>query len=191
MSQYLPMRGGHPLGSRVLSLGMFGVCLVVVVTIGGCSREKPMATPTATPESQEATVESSPAPVAVSTPVRPTTTYYTVQAGDTLWAIAGRFGVTIQSLVEVNELSDPERLQAGQEIVIPTASDMATDEPPPQEASLGESGSLESQREHTVTVGDSLWSIALRYATTVDEIATLNGLNPDEVLAVGQRLLIP
>jgi len=179
------------LGYRILYLLMLAVCLVAVVTVGGCTREKPMPTPTATPELREATVESTPTPLPVSTPVAPETATYTVQAGDTLWAIASRFEVTVQSLVEANELLEPDRLQPGQELIIPIGGDIVTDELSLQEPSLGESGNLESQRTHTVTTGETLWSIALRYRTTVDDIARLNELDPDQLLTVGQRLLVP
>jgi LysM repeat protein len=168
-------------------LWIFAVCLVIAVTIGGCSREKPMATPTATSEVQEAAVESTPTPSPVSTPVTPETTYYAVQPGDTLWAIARRFEVTVQSLAEANDLLDPERLQPGQELVIPGGGDLVVDEPAP----LPPSGTLESQRAHNVATGETLWGIAQRYGTTVDEIAKLNELDAGQVLTVGQRLLIP
>jgi LysM repeat protein len=110
-----------------------------------------------------------------------------VQSGDTLWAIASRFEVTVQALVEANDLLEPGRLQAGQELVIPiNVGDVVADEPSPQPAR-----SLESQRVHTVTAGDTLWSIAQRYGTTVDEIARLNDLDSNQFLTVDQQLLIP
>lgn len=185
------MRGGHPLRCSTLSVRMCGLCLVVVMTIAGCTREKPPATPTATPERQEVPVESTSVPLAADASVAPTTVRYTVQAGDTLWAIANRFGVTLQSLAEANEMLEPDRLQPGQDLIIPVGGDTVTREPLRQEPSVEQSEDLESQRIHTVTAGETLWSIAMRYGTRVDEIVRLNSLDPDQFLQIGQRLLIP
>lgn len=46
---------------------------------------------------------------------------YTVQSGDTLGSIARRFSVTISAIVEANELTNPDQLSVGQELVIPPA----------------------------------------------------------------------
>ncbi|MCH7719165.1 MAG: LysM peptidoglycan-binding domain-containing protein [Chloroflexi bacterium] len=50
-----------------------------------------------------------------------------VQSGDTIWDIAGRFGTTVEAIVEANELLNPAELQLDQELVIPALTD--EDEP--------------------------------------------------------------
>jgi len=150
-----------------------------------------MATPTATAQGEIELVSPSPTALPVSTPLMPEATHYTVQVGDTVWAIADRFGVTPDALVEANELSEPDRLQPGQELVIPTGEGTASEEPAPAESASPDTGTTEGRRIHTVGSGDTLWSIAIRYDTTVDEIATLNELDSEGLLALGQELLIP
>lgn len=59
-----------------------------------------------------------PTPAPRPTP-SPTVTVYAVQAGDTLSGIAERFGVTVEDLVRVNRIVDPDSLQVGQELTIP------------------------------------------------------------------------
>lgn len=53
------------------------------------------------------------------TGTRTTAIRYKVQPGDNLTLIAQRFGVTVEAIVAANGLRDPERLQAGQELIIP------------------------------------------------------------------------
>lgn len=71
------------------------------------------ATPTITP-----TVTPTPSPTATSTPT-PAKTIYVVRAGDSLSAIAHRFGVTPDAIAQANHLSDPDSLTEGQQLIIP------------------------------------------------------------------------
>lgn len=56
-------------------------------------------------------------PQVVSQPVSPTV--YTVQSGDTLWAISSRFGVSMDAIVQLNNISNPDLIYAGQVLQIP------------------------------------------------------------------------
>ncbi len=167
------------------------VCVVLSLLIGGCTREKPMATPTPTRQAEPQLSTPSPIATPVSTPEPPKLTYYTVQPGDTVWGIAESFGVPVEALVEANSLSEPDRLQPGTELVIPVEDEAPPDEVPGGEPSSVEVKPTEGQLTHTVSAGENLWSIAQRYGTTVDEIAALNELDPEGILALGQELLIP
>lgn len=172
------------------------VCLTAIIMAGlllagGCTRERPLPTPT--PTATVHVVPATPSPTAppVITPDVPKVTYHTVQPGETLWDIANQYEVTVNALVAANELLDPDALEPGQRLVIPEGDntggqDSMTVEPTP-DAQDEEAG----QRTHTVVDGDSLWSIALEYGTTVDEIARLNDLDPAGILTLGQQLLIP
>lgn len=73
--------------------------------------EAVIATPTPAPT-------PTPTPIPRPTPT-PTVTVYVVQPGDTLSAIATRFNVTLDDLVEANRIVNPDALQVGQEITIP------------------------------------------------------------------------
>lgn len=100
----------------------------------------------------------------------PGTIEYTVQAGDTLWAIARRYGTTVDVLKSYNGLTS-DMLRIGQVLKIPAAQTPA-------------------YTEYTVRAGDTLWAIARTYGTTVDAIQKLNGLTGD-VINIGQVLKIP
>ena len=73
-------------------------------------------------------------PVAMVTATASLPTTYVVQPGDTLMAIAERFGVSWQALMEANGISDPTDLQVGQELIIslrgPTPTATPTPMPP-------------------------------------------------------------
>lgn len=68
--------------------------------------------PPAAPSSQPPAASSSP-------PASTASQKYVVQPGDTLSAIAQKFGVTTQQLIETNKLSNPDFLTVGQELTIP------------------------------------------------------------------------
>ncbi len=102
---------------------------------------------------------------------------YTVQAGDTLFSIARRFNTTVDTLVRLNGLSNANVLFVGQVILVPGEG-----QPPPTTPS--------AQTTYTVRPGDTLFSIARRFNTTVDTLVRLNGLSNADVLYVGQVLII-
>ncbi|MDH4135136.1 MAG: LysM peptidoglycan-binding domain-containing protein [Anaerolineae bacterium] len=106
-----------------------------------------------------------------------TTTYYTVQKGDTLYSIAYRYGTTVSAIVAANNIYNPSCIYAGQRLVIPTGQLTSL---PPAAVTC-----------YTVRKGDTLVSIALRHGTTVSAIALANNLANPSFIWVGQCLVIP
>lgn len=76
----------------------------------------PAMSPGVTPT---AASEGNPAPEGSQTSGETPNTYV-VQPGDTLYGIAAKFNVDVQALIDANKISDPNSLQAGQVLVIPT-----------------------------------------------------------------------
>lgn len=183
------------MGSRIACLWLTGMSLAGLVMIGGCTRDKPLPTPTPTLSGEEVlpTPSASATPPPEIAPVAPEATYHTVQAGDTAWGIAEQYGVTLDALIAANELSDPNRLQPGDRLVIPDGEDASGENTAPSGPSSESAGQNvdTSPRTHTVGAGDTLWSIAVEYDTSVDEIAGLNGLDTEGILTLGQELQIP
>ena len=103
-------------------------------------------------------------------PTLPESTYE-VQRGDTLYSIAAKYGLTVEELKESNNL-DTNILSIGQLLNIPTKEEVA------------------SNNTYTVKKGDSLYSIAREFNTTVDEIKRINNLISN-LLSIGQELKLP
>ena len=97
-------------------------------------------------------------------------TTYTVQKGDSLWVIANKYGITTEELKSYNNLTS-NLLSIGQVLKIPQ-------------------GKTSTENIYTVKKGDSLWTIANRYNTTVEKIKALNNLTIN-LLSIGQQLKIP
>jgi len=55
---------------------------------------------------------------------------YTIQQGDTLSYIAGQFGVTVEAIVAANGLANPDAIQAGQKVIIPSGGVATTTSAP-------------------------------------------------------------
>ncbi len=91
-----------------------------------------------------------------------------------MWSIANRFGTTVDTLRTINNLST-NTLQVGQVLKLPTTN-----------TSTGNNNGS----TYTVKSGDSLWSIARKYDTTVSELQNLNNLT-STTLQVGQVLQLP
>lgn len=95
-------------------------------------------------------------------------TTHEVQPGETLSQIAHTYGTSVNALVELNGLSNPNRIQAGQLLLI-----------------------QQPLKEHVVQPGETLSKLAAQYGVTVLALAVFNDLDDPDRLAVGQVLVIP
>ena len=111
-----------------------------------------------------------------------------VKAGETLSAIAAKYGLTTAELAAANNITNPSLIRTGGHLRIPGGSFAA--EPAPA-AVQQPAASAPAVAEYVVGAGDTLASIAQEYGTTVAAIATANGItNPSQIFQ-GQQLTIP
>ncbi len=105
---------------------------------------------------------------------QPTGPVYIVESGDTLWAIAQRFGVTMDDLAAENNLSDPGQISIGSHLVIPGLQGMQ--------------GVLITEE---IPFGENLDSLSFQYQISRDALVKLNHFtSPDEAYA-GLQLIVP
>lgn len=102
---------------------------------------------------------------------------YTVQAGDTLAAIAGRYGVTTQALLQANNLPNETWIRVGQVLNVPTGSTSPT--------------TPANYFTYIVQPGDALSLIAQRFSVSIDAIQRANNLVNPNFIVVGQVLYVP
>lgn len=104
---------------------------------------------------------------------------YTVQKGDTLSQIAQKYGTTVQELVSINNISNPNLIYPGQVLRIVTNSTVNGSE-------TRGAGSI----TYTVRRGDTLSQIARAYGVTVAHIVEINNIQNPNLIYPGQKLRI-
>ena len=115
----------------------------------------------------------------------------TVASGDTVDALARRYGVSSAAIVQANNLTSAASIQAGQTLIIPrqhSATHNAASKPhaPRVAASHAETGGT-----HVVAPGETLSSVARLYGKRRSALARANNIAPETKLRVGQALIIP
>lgn len=103
--------------------------------------------------------------------------YYVVKKGDTLWSIARAYGLTVEKLKSLNNLTS-NNLTIGDSLIVKDSSENSDN-----------SSSVDNNKYYIVKKGDSLYSIARRNNMTVDELKSLNNLTSN-ILSIGQKLII-
>lgn len=97
---------------------------------------------------------------------------YTVKKGDTLYSISKNQNIPIDTIIKLNNLTS-SNLEIGQQLKLKSDSNNSS-----------------NKNQYIVQRGDTLYSLALKYNTTVDKLRNLNNLNTN-TLTIGQILVLP
>jgi LysM repeat protein len=107
---------------------------------------------------------------------------HTVKKNETIYSIAISYGVSMDALIKLNNITDPKRLRTGQKLRIP------------EKLSTGAQGQNQAgaaYREYVAIKGDTLFSLARKNNTTVAAIRAANRFSESYVLKAGDKLKIP
>jgi len=174
-------------------------------TEGAGTGESPVATPVPTVEASPTPVptvaaEPTPVPTATTAPVEQETeaptaeptesatetemtegTTHVVQAGENLFRISLRYGLTTAEMAAANNITNPALIYVGQTLAVPAGAQAPT--APPATGSCSAT--------YVVQPGDNLFRIALRYNYSQFYLAQYNGITNPSVVYVGQQICIP
>ena len=106
---------------------------------------------------------------------------YTVKAGDSLSAIAARYGMSYESLARLNNISNPNRIYVGQTLNLGTSGYTSHH----YAASSSSNGG-----SYTIQAGDTLSAIAARYGMSYETLARLNNISDPNRIVAGQRIVL-
>ncbi|MCC6500839.1 MAG: LysM peptidoglycan-binding domain-containing protein [Anaerolineales bacterium] len=176
----------------VLLIGAVGIYFVLSSGATGASLVTPTAEGTSTATATitpTATEQPTGTPIPTQTPLPPFD--YTVKTGDFCGGIAAGFGISVQSIVLLNNLDAAcNNISVGQTLKIPYPT--PTPAPPPTTIPNEATQTAQACEKvaYTVQANDTLSTIALNYDVPQDAIKFYNGLSTDNVL-LGQSLIIP
>lgn len=122
----------------------------------------------------------------------------TVKHGDTLYSLAKKYGVSVNQLADINNLSEPYVLSVGQVLKIKTektatvaqdVKDISVPEKKP--VVVPNTQTRVDVREISVAPGDTLYSLSRKYSVPVNDLAVMNKLSAPFNLVVGQKIRVP
>ena len=105
---------------------------------------------------------------------------YVVQAGDSLWSVARRYGVTVAELAQWNSMSPQDILSVGRELAVWSDSPVFAPTANPRIRRV----------TYTVRSGDSLYRISTQFRVSVAELLQWNNISPENYLQPGQQLIL-
>lgn len=129
-------------------------------------------------------------PVKIATPDEEGKVFHVVQAGQSFWSIAVTYKVTIKDIEVWNNLSKDSKLPIGQRLFIPSAGTAGYSTPTPVGMVQVSTPEADGRVVHVVQPYQTLSTIAQAYSIPILTILTLNGIQEDWPLQIGQELLV-
>jgi membrane-bound lytic murein transglycosylase D len=114
---------------------------------------------------------------------------YKVKSGDTLGAIAKRFGTSVAAIQSANNLKSSQ-LKIGQSLSIPGQAPMSSPYAIQAEQEIAQRTQKNSGTYYTIQSGDSFWTIAKKHGTSIQNLLKWNELPANAKLKPGQKLLV-
>jgi len=99
--------------------------------------------------------------------------YHTLEKGETLYALSRKYQVSVQEIMQANEISSPETLSAGSRLLIPSKNREINPD-------------ISSHDQYIVKKGDTFYRIARAHGMTVSELMALNDFSGSRILRTGE-----
>jgi LysM repeat protein len=129
-------------------------------------------------------------PVKIAEPDEEGKIFHKVEMGQSFWAIAVAYQITIRDIEIWNNISRESKLQPGQSLFIPSSNTEGYATPTPVGMILVSTPDADGVIMHSVQSYQTLYTISQAYGTGIDRILALNGIQEDWPLQIGQNLLI-
>jgi LysM repeat protein len=119
---------------------------------------------------------------------------YVIKAGDMLSKIAVAHGITARELAELNKITDPNKIRAGQKLILPDHSKPSQSQPAEKAAAAAKTEAkavAAGAGEYVVKSGDSLSKIASAQGVKMKDLMAANNITDANRIRIGQKLAIP
>jgi LysM repeat protein len=151
--------------------------------------------PGASPAAPEQNPVVEQAPVATDSLVAGTPTTHTIARGESLAGIARQYGITVDQLLQINSITNPNLIYAGQQLTVFTLPDEAAPQADPNAAAPAPQpetpAPAAASTTHVVQPGEHLSQIGRQYGVSWVAIAQANGIGNADTIYSGQTLIIP
>jgi LysM repeat protein len=118
-------------------------------------------------------------------------TKYAIKSGDTLFTIARKYHTTIKEVLEANGMERNSLIRIGQLLKVPTNTYFPEEIKKAKEKEIALKNRTKGQTEYTIEKGDTLFIVARKHHTTINEVLEANGMERNAMIRIGQVLKVP
>ncbi len=116
----------------------------------------------------------------------PTLEYHTISEGDTYYSIAEKYDTTVEKIFELNGITATTIYHPGDKIIVKSTTPVKSE----KRSKKHSKSSASTPQYHTISEGDTLGHLAVKYNTSVAKLCELNGIEKTDILSLGKKLRV-